>query len=490
MKTLNSVNLSRLFFAVLLAASGCSLSGKITTANEESSSTSTTPAPVKKTLQFAWLSGSTVGLQNPSHGVKGVAAASNTPGARDTGPCTVIDSNGNFWLFGGRGADSVGTYSQLNDLWKYDPTTSQWTWISGSNLANQNGSYGIKGTAAAGNYPGARAGMGCDIDSNNNIWVFGGVGYPAAGASGRLSDLWKFDTSTQMWTWMAGLNTRNNNGNYGVRLTPNAANYPGSRNYITLKVDKNNNLWLFGGYGYAAAGGQNTLNDLWRFNTTTSEWTWISGANVLDTWGVYGTQGVPNAANTPGARGGTEQIWVDSSLNVWIFGGSGFDEASGVTGFLNDFWKYDPALDQWTWMSGSKVRNTVAVFGTQGVAHSSNTPGSLTQAYTWIDSDGNLRLYGGNGFDTSASGYLDDFWKFDVSLGQWVWMFGSKTAGTASTFGTLGEITTGVTPGGRFNPSVGFHRTNNQIWIYGGNGIDSNSASLRMSDLWSFNLEK
>ena len=47
-----------------------------------------------------------------------------------------------------------GHTGYLNDLWKY--SAGEWTWMSGSNVVNQEGTYGTQGTAAAGNIPGAR----------------------------------------------------------------------------------------------------------------------------------------------------------------------------------------------------------------------------------------------------------------------------------------------------------------------------------------------
>ena len=47
--------------------------------------------------------------------------------------------------------------------------------------------------------------------------------------------------------------------------------------------------------------------------------------------GVYGTQGVPSAANVPGGRYGSVS-WIDSSGNLWLFGGA------GRNGPLNDLW--------------------------------------------------------------------------------------------------------------------------------------------------------
>ena len=49
----------------------------------------------------------------------------------------------------------------------------------------------------------------------------------------------------------------------------------------------------------------------------------MSGANTTGQIGVYGTKGVPAAANVPGARTGSIS-WKDSSGNLWLFGGYGY----------------------------------------------------------------------------------------------------------------------------------------------------------------------
>ena len=63
----------------------------------------------------------------------------------------------------------------LNDLWKY--SNGSWTWISGSNFVDANGTYGTQGVASTSNHPGARQAMGFGIDSSGSIWMFGGFGY-------------------------------------------------------------------------------------------------------------------------------------------------------------------------------------------------------------------------------------------------------------------------------------------------------------------------
>jgi N-acetylneuraminic acid mutarotase len=110
------------------------------------------------------------------------------------------DAAGNFWLFGGRGIDSKGTRGDLNDLWKC--SGGQWTWMGGSNTltgyAPVPGVCGTKGTAASGNFPGARVDAASWTDAAGNFWLFGGEGYDSAGTLGLLNDLWKFSGSE--WT--------------------------------------------------------------------------------------------------------------------------------------------------------------------------------------------------------------------------------------------------------------------------------------------------
>ena len=46
----------------------------------------------------------------------------------------------------------------------------------------------------------------------------------------------------------------------------------------------------------------------------------MSGSNLMDQIGTYGTRGTPDDANMPGAR--IQSIsWVDDSGNLWLFGG-------------------------------------------------------------------------------------------------------------------------------------------------------------------------
>jgi hypothetical protein len=123
---------------------------------------------------------------------------------------------------------------------------------------------------------------------------------------------------------------------------------PAGRELATGWTDKSGNLWLFGGddgiSSETVAGSVQTLvyglfNDLWKFNPSTNEWTWVSGSQTVDAVGVYGAEGVPAPANMPGSRNGTVS-WSDSSGNLWLFGG--YVYVGNYAAFFNDLWLYQP----------------------------------------------------------------------------------------------------------------------------------------------------
>jgi N-acetylneuraminic acid mutarotase len=123
------------------------------------------------------------------YGTKGVASVSDTPGGR-WGASARIDASGALWLFGGYGFDSTGALGLLNDLWKYNG--GQWTWVSGSDVVNQNGVYSTQGTAAASNIPGGRQSSVAWIDQAGSFWLFGGYNISSGGQPNAFNDLWKF----------------------------------------------------------------------------------------------------------------------------------------------------------------------------------------------------------------------------------------------------------------------------------------------------------
>jgi N-acetylneuraminic acid mutarotase len=302
----------------------------------------------------------------------------------------------------------------LNALLEYSPTNGMWTWSGGSATNGAPGVYGTQGVAAATNFPGARA-VGGWKDTSGNVWVFGGYGYDSTGAQGSLNDLWEYSPSSQQWTWVSGSNTVNAQGVYGTQGTAATMNVPGARSGYSTWTDASGNLWLFGGIAYDSTGAQGNLNDLWEYSPQTGMWTWVSGSNIVNAQGVYGTQGAAAAPNVPGARHYALSTWTDAAGNLWLFGGVVTD-SSGNASERNDLWKYSPSSNQWTWVAGSNTSNATGVYGTQGVAAAANVPGARDNMVTWTDASGSVWLFGGEGLNSTGADpnapEWNDLWKY------------------------------------------------------------------------------
>ena len=253
------------------------------------------------------------------------------------GAVSWIDPQGQLWLFGGYGYDSAGAKGWLNDLWKYDPTTLEWTWVSGSSARDQAGTYGTLGTADPSNVPGGRWGAVSWIDPQGQLWLFGGEGLDKTGARGDLNDLWKYDPTTLEWIWVSGNSARDQAGTYGTLGTAEWSNVPGGRYAAVSWLDPAGKFWLFGGSGYYSAGNDGWLNDLWKYDPTTLTWTWESGSSSHGRPGVYGTLGTADLSNVPGGRYFSVS-WIDLQGKLWLFGGYGID-SEGKGGWLNDLWR-------------------------------------------------------------------------------------------------------------------------------------------------------
>ena len=348
------------------------------------------------------------------------------------------------------------------------------TWMHGDMVANQFGVYGTQGIPDAANKPGGRQGAACFTDAGYNFWLFGGNGLSAID-DGPLNDLWKYSSITKQWTWVSGGTVANGFGIYGIKGIPDAANKPGGRQDASSWVDASGFLWLMGGYGYSATG-LGYLNDLWKYNPTTNQWTWVSGDNVHNQNGVYA------GLAKPGSRIGAVS-WADGAGNLWLMGGSGY--ASIGIGLLNDLWKYNTVLNSWTWVNGSNVPNQPGVYGTQGVMAPTNIPGSRSDAVAWF-ANNYLWLMGGDGFTESSNGVLNDLWKYDPLSNQWTWVSGDNTPNQLGVYGTKGTGSGSNKPGSRRNATC-WKVMYGALWLMGGEGFAALAPGW-MNDVWKFDL--
>lgn len=431
---------------------------------------------------WTWVAGSTLGGGGGIYGTLGVASASNVPGAR-MGAASWTDASGNLWMFGGQGSGATGSAGYLNDLWKFNPATGTWVWISGASTTNAAGVYGALGIGDAGNVPGARQSAASWIDSSGNLWLFGGYAGTSGNSAVEFNDLWQFNPTAGTWTWVSGSNAAGAAGVYGTLGTAAATNMPGARSGANFWTDSSGNFWLLGGGGTDATGAGGCLDDIWTYSPVANAWTWVGGSNAADAPAVYGTQGMAAAANTPGGRCNAAS-WTDSSGNLWLFGGYAAYMMTS-DGMLNDLWEYQAASGAWLWISGSNTLNGSGVYGTLGTAAAGNTPGARERASAWIDSSGNLWLFGGYGRSTGSYGPYNDLWMFSPSAGSWEWAGGSKALDARGIYGTLGVAATSNIAGARSGATPWIDAEGN-FWLFGGNAFDSAGNYGNTNDLWEF----
>lgn len=427
---------------------------------------------------WTWLAGQGTASREPVYGTMGVAGAANNPGAR-SGSATWTDAAGNLWLFGGiLSSDVEDVGGTCNDLWMYNRTTRQWTWVNGQNTTEHVGIYGTKGVADAGNRPGSRNAAVAWVDAEGDVWLFGGSGYDATGPTGRLNDLWNYDPDTNLWTWVKGSKSTGAGGVYGTIGEASSANTPGARFPGAAWTDNAGKLWLFGGDA------NGSLNDLWKFDTTTENWTWMKGSTLLDSIGITGAQGTPADTNTPGGLSDMF-YWKDNAGQFWIYGGYGKGDGSNNS-YLDNLWRYDPGTNQWTWITGTNTLNALPVYGTQGLPAGTNTPGARGSGSAWKDAAGNLWLYAGSarpdGFDFET---LGDLWKFDIAQGQWVWAGGTQSYMQPPIYGENGIPNVANTPGSR-KDQLTWPDPDGGAWLYSGEAFFPDGNDVTWIDLWKF----
>ncbi len=335
------------------------------------------------TNMWTWVKGANV-LATTNGGVwgtQGVANIANCPPALTIGAVTWVDTNDNLWLFGGFGWGTTGTFrSKLAALWRYDPLTNMWTWMKGPNTGNNpTGVYGTQGVPSAANYPSARYETNAGwTDNSGDLWLFGGQG-----PSGELNDLWKYNIATNQWAWMKGSNAGGSPGNYGTKGVAAPTNNPPARQVHSRWKDNNGNFWFFGG---TAPSNTNAMNDMWKFDPTTNNWTWMSGTNQLNQMPALPTTCVPSTTNYPQARRENNSTWKDACGNLWMFCG---DWISGTQ--VNDMWCYKIQTNEWVLVKA----NAAASAGTKGVPAATNYPPATKGYAAWTRNNNEFWMFGG-----------------------------------------------------------------------------------------------
>lgn len=356
--------------------------------------------------QWVWVNGDSVDNTMPVYGTKGIASATNTPGATEY-PSILADKTGTIWLYGGDNGSTASYYT--NELWKYNPDSNMWTWVSGDSTHSHPPVYGAKGTANLFNNPGGRETFTAWSGDNNDFWILGGnvVNGPAfshLGKFGYRNDLWRYDIAANEWTWMSGDSIPNSNGSYGVKGVEATTNHPGITLMSAGSKDTKGNLFLFGRYYVNSNERAIVTNETWKYSPAKNIWTWVNGDSISNSKGNYGQKGVASPLNIPPGRAITS-MWTDANNRAWMFGGYNR---------YNDLWSYNMTTNIWTWVDGDSTTGVrPAVYGTQLVSSSANALGSRYMHNIWTDKKGDLWLFGGVlAFQTEAYKQMNDMWVY------------------------------------------------------------------------------
>jgi hypothetical protein len=445
---------------------------------------------IEKTLSqggmWTWVNGDSTMDLPPVFGTQGIPDSLNHPSGAYEG-CEWTDKQGNFWFF-----ESMMPFTGWdNDLWKYNPATNKWAWMKGPGVSNDTGNYGVQGIPSAANLPSCRGfGIASWTDTSGIFWMYGGC--HNLGGFKTFSDLWKFDIATNNWTWINGPNIPNQLPVYGVQGIPSPANSPGARMEAACTwVDNNNNLWIFG----AEDGNGGQHNDLWKYDISTNEWTWMKGSDTLDSPGFYGTQGVTNVLNTPSARAAYSK-WKDSAGNFWMFGGWERYMAcpfGNNVPYYNDMWKYDVGSNEWVWINGPDFCGDVGSYSPVCFTSPTNLPVSRMESRScWVDNAGDFWMFGGLAVDTSITYYamwLNDMWKYSPVNNEWKLIWGDTIPNQHGDFGIKGVASPCNRPLGRMG-SVSWYEPNiNSMFLFGGYQYDIPGSGNQRSEMWRYDFD-
>lgn len=344
------------------------------------------------------------------------------------------------------------------------------------------------------NQPGSRNGHCAAFCGDHKMYMFGGQVFNAT-ATGFLSDLWSFDTQTQLWTLVGnpGAGVQNVDGVGTLGGSSSTSNYPGSR-HGSVCACVGTTFYMFGGAGRWPAGhGQFTeLNDFWLCNITNGAWQWAQGDPAVPGTGIQ-----PPSQSYPWSATGAGMV-SDGSNTLYLFGGFSATTAP----FNNDLFSYDIPAATWQFVTGFYDVHTSAIYsglesdtgrfdqvGADTCFSSTNSPGfRINFGMTYDPVNQYIWVFGGIGIDSqmATQSFLGDLWAYDPVVTQsWCWYAGQNTAvaKTDMVSGTKGQYDPSYQPYGRDGTQMVWN--NGILYIFGGY-VDA--VPERTNDLWGFNI--
>lgn len=384
--------------------------------------------------------------------------------------------NKTLYVLGGGNA----SLSLSKDFWKFNIDTNNWTKLS-NGTPDGKGVFGIKGVENASNFPPDLTNVTTWTDADGNLYLFGGNTSSSYLDRDEYNTVWKYNVSTNMWSWISGSDQPNVKGNYDALGKESALNFPSARYSSCTFKDAQGNIYIYGGF-HNIRSYTFSYNDLWKFNINTKQWTWLKG-DETSTENIVADVGVENSNNLPGVLSLSydnpkPNNWVDKNGDFWIL-------------VKNNMWRYRLSTNSWTLMKITRnpLNDGQTVYGTKNVEDSNNFPGEVNNSACWTGSDGNLYMF--NGSNTSI--YKDVLWKYNTKTNNWVWIKGEGKIypNNITTYQKLaGLLESENTPGGTIGYGAKWNDEEGNLWIYGICGTYNNEylgTGYVSDDLWKFN---
>ncbi len=396
-------------------------------------------------------------------------------GGRGEMPIVVMDSKKTLWiLFGTR---DYNPRDWLMTVWNYDPKTDLYRWVAGpGNSSTYLRNPGELRVPSEDNYPGGVNFFQGTIDRNDNIWFI---------SQNECCELWMFNTTSYMFTWITGQKGYNepvvgsNPGQPGDDVNP------GQRTGACLVTDSKNNLWLISGDSYFGY-----TDTAWHFNTTSLQWTFVSGNTTVLHFGHLFTKFGSNPI-----YGGRSLLGCDIDENdrVWLFGGGGYFE-NGEKNDFSDMWSYDTRTHQWQLEYGSNANFWNGPTVVSDDFHPGNIP-PAKEGMTVVDrKDGTILVAAGGGYvvngsqDENAWSAQNDVWLFHKTLKQWKLIYGDPSKqnlpGNFSHYRTPGS----AMPGRYYQGSANGLNVDGDVFFYG--GANDPQYDNPFKDIWLIPVDR
>lgn len=237
--------------------------------------------------------------------------------------------------------------------------------------------------------------------------------YAGLGTGAGDAEVWSCDTSSGCSTW-----TKIG----GDGLDPGA---PGNASWAAATYETAESMTVLGGYLYVGLGLSAQDGEVWRFNTSNSDWTKIGGDGVN-----------PGGGASWAAAANVEEVYSMVNDGTYVYAGLGSSANDAAV------WRFNPGTNAWGQIGGQSC------CGSWGVVHE--------DVLSMTVMGGNLYI----GLGTSAGDA--EVWKFD---GNWTKIGGDGTGWADATYEGVYSLTN---DGTNIYAGLGLSSNDNEVWKYNG----------------------